>query len=342
MDIRFVTLSNATDTAEQAPYTGRIIPNGVANLNDLIREISDTITMTDARARLILGAAIEAAVERCKKGETVKFGCVTMKPRIENSFSYVDEPYDPLTNRVIIECYLGDELAGVLDEVVPVRVKAEEMADNIKFSNVLDVDSQIFGVINGTASFQLLGNGITVDTAGEYVRLVDPKTGATLVEAEVDTVAKGQRATCHFPASNVASGKYKVELGTYGLIGDTKLHVFAKNVVYTASEPPTPPTPTLTDVELSATFDESTGSGKLYGKVTGTNFHAKQSGNTMTVVVTDTFDEYQIEDWEVNDDGTEITFERDMGNDVVGSNAKFIANIGATLEKEGIVIAAHE
>ena len=67
-----------------------------------------------------------------------------------------------------------------------------------------------------------------------------------------------------------------------------------------------------------------------------------EAGETMTVMVTDTYDEYPIEDWEVNDDGTEITFERDMGNDVVGSNAKFIANIGATLEKEGIVIAAHE
>ena len=38
MDIRNYLVKNATDTAAKAPYTVRVVPNGVANLNDLVAE----------------------------------------------------------------------------------------------------------------------------------------------------------------------------------------------------------------------------------------------------------------------------------------------------------------
>ena len=39
MDIRYYLVKNGTDTAAKAPYTIRVVPNGVANLNDLVSEI---------------------------------------------------------------------------------------------------------------------------------------------------------------------------------------------------------------------------------------------------------------------------------------------------------------
>ena len=58
MDIRYYLVKNATDTAAKAPYTVRVVPNGVANLNDLVAEILTRISSSEQRGRM---ARAEAA-----------------------------------------------------------------------------------------------------------------------------------------------------------------------------------------------------------------------------------------------------------------------------------------
>ena len=80
------------------------------------------------------------------------------------------------------------------------KLTAEQLRNAIKFSNVMDVGSQHMGEIHGTGEFMILGNGITLDAEGESAKLLDRKTGEVLATAEVETVSKGQRATCAFAA----------------------------------------------------------------------------------------------------------------------------------------------
>ena len=172
---------------------------------------------------------------------------------------YEDSPFDSERDEVIVDVYADTELADVFDEVTPVKVNAEEFAAAIKVSNVMDVATERFGEIYGANAFEVLGNGITLDGDGESVRLLDKKTDAALATAEVVTVSKGPRATCKFAAvaGGIAKGAYTLEVTTFGLVGDTKPHVFRKPVTLVEAIP-APPTKEVEITDVTATRGEDT------------------------------------------------------------------------------------
>ena len=248
MDIRYYLVKNATDTAAKAPYTVRVVPNGVANLNDLVAEILTRISSSEQRVRMALAEAAKVMLKHVLAGETVDFGGIRFKAQIPGSMDYEDSPFEPGVDEVVVCAYADDELRGTFDGIVPAKLSAEEVAASVKVSNVMDVATERFGEIHGTAPFKVLGNGVTLDGEGESAKLLDKKTGEALATAGVTTVSKGQRATCALGpvAGGIARGAYVLEVTTFGLVGETAPRVFRKPVTL-AEAVPDVPKPTLTN-----------------------------------------------------------------------------------------------
>ena len=257
MDIRYYLVKNGTDTAAKAPYTIRVVPNGVANLNDLVSEILTRISSSEQRVRMVVTEATKVMLKHVLAGETVDFGGIRFKAQIPGSMDYEDSPFTPGVDEVVVCAYVDDELRDTFDGVVPVKLSAEEVAASIRVSNVMDIATEGFGEIHGTAPFKVLGNGITLNGEGESAKLLDRKTGEVLATAEVVTVSKGQRATCRFTpgTDGIARGAYVIEVTTFGLVGETTPRVFRKPVTLVEAIPAYEPT-----VFTSATSDgEETG-----------------------------------------------------------------------------------
>ena len=250
--IAYYAIPNPTGTASEAPALPRVIPNGVANTNDVIADIRNGIATTEARCRIALEAVIAVALEHVRNGETVDLGGFRLRPRIPGSMPCVDTPFDFGENTLVVDVLAEPELNAALADLAPFKVDASELASMIKVSNVTDVATMRIGEIRGTDEFIITGNGVTLDAAGESAKLVDRKTGAALATAEVVSVSKGQRATCKFAAvtGGIAKGAYVVDVTTFGLIGEATPRVFRKPV--TLVEPI--PEPSL----LHATFGEVT------------------------------------------------------------------------------------
>ena len=253
MDIRYYLVKNGTDTAAKAPYTIRVVPNGVANLNDLVSEILTRISSSEQRVRMAITEATKVMLKHVLAGETVDFGGIRFKAQIPGSMDYEDSPFRPGVDEVIVCAYVDDELRDTFDGIMPVKLSAEEVAASIKVSNVMDIATENFGEIHGTAPFKVLGNGITLDGEGESAKLLDRKTGAVLATAEVSTVSKGQRATCSFAAvpGGIARGAYVLEVTTFGLVGETMPRVFRKPVTLVEAIPE-PPKKSVAITSLSA------------------------------------------------------------------------------------------
>ena len=235
---------NPTDTAAEAPYLPKLVPNGVANLNDIAERIGASLPVSAERAKLLIREAFTEAIGMALQAYTVDMGALRMKARIPGSMPCEDTPFDPEANACVIELYADTELSGAFEALKLVRLSAAELATAIKVSNVTDVATMSIGEIHGTDEFIITGNGVTLDAAGESAKLVDRRTGAELATAEVVTVSKGQRATCKFnpTADGIAAGSYWLVVTTFGLIGESTPRVFRKPVTLTEAIP-APPEP---------------------------------------------------------------------------------------------------
>ena len=242
---------NPTDTAEKAPYLPKLVPNGVANLNDIAAKVAESLPVSEERAKLLIRENFTESLKMALAGYTVDMGALRMKARIPGSMPCEDTPFDPETNACVIELYADVELAGAFDALKPVKLTATQLENAIKVSNIMDVETEHFGEIHGTNEFMALGNGVTLDAEGESAKLVDRKTDAELATAEVVTVSKGQRATCKFAAveGGVAKGQYWLVVTTFGLIGETTPRVFRKPVTLVEAIPEPPPE--ITDIRYT-------------------------------------------------------------------------------------------
>ena len=253
--IGYYLMPNPTDTAAQAPYLPKLVPNGVANLNDVAKRVAESLAVSEERAKLLIRENFAESLKMALEGWNVDMGALRMKARIPGSMPCEDTPFDPEANACVIELYADAELSGAFDALVPVKLTAEEIANATKFSNVMDVGTERFGEIRGTGEFMILGNGVTLDAEGESATLVDRKTGAVLATAEVESVSKGQRATCAFAAAagGVPRGRYWLAVTTFGLIGETTPRVFRKPVELVEAIPDTPaPTVVITKVKTGS------------------------------------------------------------------------------------------
>ena len=241
---------NPTDTAAQAPYLPKLVPNGVANLNDIATKVAESLPVSEERAKLLIRENFTESLKMALAGYTVDMGALRMKARIPGSMPCEDTPFDPEKNACVIELYADAELNGAFEALKLVKISAEQLANAIKFSNVMDVETQNMGEIHGTDEFMILGNGITLDGEGESAKLLDRKTGEVLATAEVSTVSKGQRATCAFAAvpGGIAKGAYVLEVTTFGLVGETTPRVFRKPVTLVEAIPEPVDPPSLTSV----------------------------------------------------------------------------------------------
>ena len=266
---------NPTDTAVQAPYLPKLVPNGVANLNDIAEKIAESLSVSEERAKLLIRENFTESLKMALAGYTVDMGALRMKARIPGSMPCEDTPFDPETNACVIELYADGELADAFDTLVPVKLTAEQLRNAIKFSNVMDVGTQHMGEIHGTGEFMILGNGVTLDATGESAKLVDRKSDAELATAEVVSVSKGQRATSKFNPGDedIAKGSYWLVITTFGLIGETTPRVFRKPV--TLVEPIPAPVPKAT-----LRFYPTAGEAKAGGDVQrqGGESHRRRSG----------------------------------------------------------------
>ena len=253
--IAYYAIPNPTDTASEAPALPRVIPNGVANTNDVIADITDGIAASEARCRIALEAIVAVALEHVRNGETVDLGGFRLRARIPGSMPCVDTPFDFGENTLVVDVLAEQELNDALQGLVPYKVDASELTSMIKVSNVTDVATMHIGEIHGTDEFIITGNGVTLDAEGESAKLVDKKTGAELATAEVESVSKGQRATCKFAAvaGGIAKGQYWLVVTTFGLIGETTPRVFRKPVTLTEAIPAALPKVTIDDIKAATT-----------------------------------------------------------------------------------------
>ena len=256
--IGYYLMPNPTDTAAQAPYLPKLVPNGVANLNDIAAKVAESLPVSEERAKLLIRENFTESLKMALLGYTVDMGALRMKARIPGSMPCEDTPFDPEANACVIELYADGELSDAFNGLVPVKLTATQLANAIQVSNVMDVETQRFGEIHGTGEFMILGNGVTLDGDGESAKLLDRKTDEPIVTAEVVSVSKGQRATCKLnPATGgIAKGQYWLVVTTFGLIGETTPRVFRKPVTLTEAIPVY--VPTVTNVRLDVTpFEEA-------------------------------------------------------------------------------------
>ena len=277
--IGYYLMPNPTDTAEKAPYLPKLVPNGVANLNDIAAKVAESLPVSEERATLLIRENFTESLKMALAGYSVDMGALRMKARIPGSMPCEDTPFDPEQNACVIELYADGELSGAFDALKPVKLTAAQLANAIKVSNVMDVETEHMGEIHGTGEFMLLGNGVTLDAAGESAKLVDRKTGAELATAEVVSVSKGQRATCKFAAAEggIAPGQYGLVVTTFGLIGETTPRVFRKPVTLVEAVPEPEPEPIgkSTDGTLVIMSNRANGPDWAF---TGSGFQAWEPG----------------------------------------------------------------
>ena len=262
--IRFYTYPNPTTTATDAPFLGRIVPNGVVNRNDIVAEIKNRIATTDARVISHVEEAIAVAIEKAKLSYTIDFGFMKFVPRINGSVECVDTPWAADVQKFVLEGYGNADLRNCLDSIAPTRIDGGDLASKIRVDNIEDLDSKRIGVIVGTKQFVVVGNGMTVDSEGESVKLLNKKTLEVVQAATIVSVSKGQRAYCKF-ATAPEAGKYYLEVRTKGLVGLEEPIPFRKPV--TVEVDPTPPAPTPTwDIENGHEFHNT-----VANEINGTN-----------------------------------------------------------------------
>ena len=304
--IAYYAIPNPTGTSAEAPALPRVIPNGVANTNDVISDITDGIAASEARCRIALEAIIAAALEHVRRGETVDLGGFRLRARIPGSMPCVDTPFDFGENTLVVDVLAEPELNDALADLVPFKVDASELASMVKVSNVTDVATMSIGEIHGTDEFIITGNGVTLDAEGESAKLVDRKSGETLATAEVVTVSKGQRATCELPAvaGGIAPGQYWLIVTTFGLVGETTPRVFRKPVTLTEAVP-----------EPNPHFDSATSEGCREGyvmpnskvTVTGVGLRVPTADESFFVDMPEGKGRANFTDVSVSADGTALT-----------------------------------
>ena len=243
--IGFYRYLNKTESADKAKYLIKIVPNGVANLSDIVEDILKGISGTENGIKSILKEAFNVGIKYAKLGYTADIGGIRIKPRIPGSMPCEDTPFREGEDEFIIELYADSELDDTFEDVIPYELDEDALTSAIKVSNIMDVTSETFGLVDGNKMFVVLGNGVTLDGPSEHVKLVNKKTGEAFGQAEIKSVDKGQRAYCQFSLpTSVAEGDYSVEVATCGLIGEDTPRVFRKPVKYLQAE--IPPAPTVT------------------------------------------------------------------------------------------------
>jgi len=240
MNIKYAIVKNEMPASStEAKYLGQAIPNGVRNRTQMTALALKNEHFAEATFGAVIDAVISLTQELCAEGRDVDWGPVKFLAKMHGSLPYEDSAFTDGTASLTLDADATNATRDTLATLDPVKVSAAEFAQSIKVSNIMDVATEQFGTVVGATEFYVLGNGITLDGEGEYVKAYDKKTGVLAGTAQVISVSKGQRAKCKFNPQ-LAGGDYILEIATKGLIGETTPRVFRKAVTAIAVPEPTP------------------------------------------------------------------------------------------------------
>jgi len=228
MNIRYAIVKNEMPASStEAKYLGQAIPNGVRNRAQLTAKALEKEHFAEATFAAVIDAAVAITQELCAEGHDVDWGPAKFISKMHGSLPCEDSAFGDGTASLTLDADATNETRAALESLVPVKASAAEIASLIKVSNLMDVESELFGTVVGPKQFVILGNGITLDAEGEYAKALDKKSLEVKGTATVENVSKGQRAYCRF-SPQLAGGDYTLEVATKGLLGETTPRVFRK------------------------------------------------------------------------------------------------------------------
>jgi len=246
MNIKYAIVKNEMPASStEAKYLGKIIPNGVRNRSQMTALALKSEHFAEATFAAVIDAAVDITQELCAEGHDVDWGTVKFLSKMHGSLPYEDSSFSDGTASLTLDADATNVTRTILDTLVPVKASAAEINSLIKVSNIMDVATEAFGTVIGSTPFAVLGNGITLDAAGEYVKALDKKTGEVKGTATVQSVSKGQRAYAKFDPQ-LAGGDYTLEIATKGLIGEATPRIFHKPVTAVYA----PPVPLFEDTAI--------------------------------------------------------------------------------------------
>jgi len=255
MNIKYAIVKNEMPASStEAKYLGKIIPNGVRNRSQMTALALKSEHFAEATFAAVIDAAVDITQELCAEGHDVDWGTVKFLSKMHGSLPYEDSSFSDGTASLTLDADATNVTRTVLDTLTPVKISAAAIDSLIKVSNIMDVTTETFGTVIGSTPFVVLGNGITLDGEGEYVKALDKKTLEVKGTATVQSVSKGQRAYAKF-SPQLTGGDYTFEIATKGLIGETTPRIFRKPVtaVYV---PPVDPTYPITTDDDKVTFTD--------------------------------------------------------------------------------------
>ena len=246
MNIGYKLVKNVMPaTAEKAPYLGMAIPVGSLAYDNILKEMIKTGTkMTQPTAKYFLDALYEFAAEKiAAEVVRINIGTVSLYPAIDGSFDSEDANFDPERNSLFVGASFSQELRDRVAGIAPDIVDGQG-AGTVKLHSCMDLESQVFKVIDGLKAFRLAGANLTVPDGSDESLGLFAKNGVDKVTGiEVSETDGGQRITCSLKQTDkvIPKGVYKVRLASHGLDPTDPLTVATLTVTLLADIPVAPP-----------------------------------------------------------------------------------------------------
>ena len=303
--------NNMPATSEKAPYLGMAVPAGSLAYDNILKEMIKAGTkMTQPTAKYFLDALYEYAAETIAAEKVrINLGTVSIYPMIDGSFDSEDANFDPERNSLYVGASFSQELRDRVAGIAPDIVDGQG-AGTVKLHSCMDLETQVFKVIDGLNAFRLAGENLTVPDGSDESLALYAKDGVTKVtDIEVSETDGGQRIACHLKQGAVAipKGTYKVRLASHGLDPTDPLTVATLTVTLTEAIPAPEPEPIgkSTDGTLVIMSDRANGADWAF---TGSGFQAWEPGGRgiprIDVVMGGASG--QFDTFEVSEDGTEF------------------------------------
>ena len=222
MNIGYKLIKNCmAATAEKAPYLGMAIPAGSLAYDNILREMIKSGTkMTQPTAKYFLDALYEYAAQAiADEVVRINIGTVTLQPAIDGSFDSEDANFDPKRNSLYVGASFSQELRDRVAGIAP-DYAGDKSVGTVKLRTCMDLERQLFKVIDGLNAFRLAGENLTVPDGSDESLGFYAKDGVTKVTGiEVSETDGGQWIKCNLQPIDtvIPRGTYKVRLASHGL-----------------------------------------------------------------------------------------------------------------------------
>ena len=191
--IKVKRYKNRMKTADKAPYLMRVVPNGEANLDDILREVAKEIGGTVERARFVHNAIWEIIREELSKGHKVETPYGLFELAISGTVPYVDSPLDPKKNKVYVKITPPAAWRKDLAKLTPVVVDGPESELMVAEVFTGALGAKGYNVVAPGQSFVVTGDGF-LEVGDLSVTLTDAKGVSHAVPVEASAPSASCRA----------------------------------------------------------------------------------------------------------------------------------------------------